>query len=281
VGKHSEEEVGRMAVEVLVKECKSLEEFKRFITEGQENYAFKGRTLSSKNGSSDFTGTRNFEEAMDLFEHGWRTEAEFLNKKLGAMKLDKRFKDIAKYDIVGYQASVPRYLQGIPTNMVNKKRIEMQNKIVTLTKNITYSARFGKEEIQEESLKVLHLVKTLEEAGKRVNLNVVFATGQRNQVAIIKVCIKRANERLNISKLAFPLVHASMLRRLFFRALEVIPGLTETGFVIGYGHIPDGERELKKRLGKDEYYIPSFMDDPEYYERMINGAPSEKVAPRK
>ena len=74
---------------------------------------------------------------------------------------------------------------------------------------------------------------------------------------ICKVKIKGANERLNISKLSFPMVHPSMLRRLFFRFIEVHSEVTE-GFVGGYGR-PVSFTDMKQALAGD-IVIPSVFE---------------------
>jgi hypothetical protein len=71
------------------------------------------------------------------------------------------------------------------------------------------------------------------------------------------VRIKSATEKLNVSKIAFPLVHPSMLRRLFFRYIEVYPNVTKS-FVFGYGR-PLNE-ELKKILGEKEIFLPNVIN---------------------
>lgn len=245
--------------QTLVKICRSLDEFRRFITETPYNKVFMNPMKRASNtGSKYFTGTDTFDEAMDLFINGWHTEAKLLNEKLNAITMDSKTRDVMTYDVVGFQASVPRYLQGIPTNMVNKRKVQQKAKVCTIIKNISYSSSTDKKVIEEESTKVLHLVRTMEQKGMKVNLDIVYAT-KNTQAIIIRVRIKSANERLNISKMAFPLVHPSMLRRLFFRAVEVMPGLKDNEFFPGYGNIPKGRDTLKKMLKPDEIYIDLYM----------------------
>lgn len=122
-----------------------------------------------------------------------------------------------------YQAVVPLYLMGVPNNMVTKKMVPMKQKVITLNKSIDYNAGVSADDIMDESIKAMQIVKKLEAQGYRCNLNIVLGTSAGSKQFIIKVRIKSANEKLNISKLALPLVHPSMLRRLFFRFIEVYP----------------------------------------------------------
>ena len=104
----------------------------------------------------------------------------------------------------------------------------------------------------------MQIVKKLEAQGYRCNLNIVLGTtaGYPSKQFVVKVRIKSANEKLNVSKLAFPLVHPSMLRRLFFRFIEVYPHVTKS-FVSGYGS-PATSNEMRS-IFKGEYLLPNFI----------------------
>ena len=255
-------------MEIIMKRFDSLGSLRDFLDSHKENKVFAGRSLSSQATSKDtynFTGTHSYEEAMDLFTNGWHTEAEILTGKLNTMKIDKGFREKMNYDVVGFQASVPRYLQGIPTNMINKKKVVQKQKIITITKNCSYVSIVSKEAIQKSNILALHLVRTLEAKGYKVNLNYLNVTAGKKQAIITKIKLKAANERLNISKLAFPLAHPSMMRRIMFRYREILPELTDMEFACGYGYSLEGEKALQdnKTLAfKDnEYYIPSIIDE--------------------
>lgn len=255
-------------MELIIKHFDSLGSLRSFLETHEVNKVFTGEYLSSQDASKDaynFRGTHSYEEAMDLFTNGWHTEAKILTDKLSTMKIDKGFREKMNYDVVGFQASVPRYLQGIPTNMINKKKVVQKQKIITITKNCSYLSVVSKEAIQKSNILALHLVRTLEAKGYKVNLNYLNVTAGKKQAIITKIKLKAANERLNISKLAFPLVHPSMMRRIMFRYREVLPELTDTEFVWGYGNSLVGEQVLhqnKRQVLKDnEYYIPSIIDE--------------------
>ncbi len=255
-------------MEIIMKQFDSLGSLRDFLDSHKENKVFAGKSISSKEKSADryeFTGTYSYEEAMELFIHGWHAESKVLTEKLSAMKIDKDYKEKMSYDVVGFQASVPRYLQGIPTNMVNKKKVVQKQKIITITKNCSYLSGVSKEAIQKSNILALHLVRTLEAKGYKVNLNYLNITAGEKQAIITKIKLKAANERLNISKLAFPLAHPSMMRRIMFRYREVLPELTDMEFAWSYGSSLVGEqafRENKRQVLKDnEYYIPSLIDE--------------------
>ena len=242
-----------------IREFNSLNEFNSYITDTPLNTAFQWKPLYSVEGSYNFTQTNSYDEAQELFKNGWNNMANELTKKLTVKQNQVENAQVQKviYDIVGFQASVPRYLQGIPTSMVNKKLVTVKQRAITLNKDVSYNCGISTEDIIEASIQTLHLIKKIEAQGIRVNLNLIWGDTAGNTKEVVKVRLKSANERLNISKLAFPLVHPSMLRRLLFRYLEVAPTVTEK-YTFAYGNPLDGSQ--LKTYCKDEYVLPHLFD---------------------
>ena len=236
----------------------SLKEFYDYLCETPFNDAFRWARHSSVTGDKWFTKTKDFDEAVQLFKNGWSEMASKLVQKLKVIesKTEPTMKPRTCLGVQGYQAVVPLYLMGVPNNMVTKKMVPMKQKVITLNKSIDYNSGVSADDIMDESIKAMQIVKKLEAQGYRCNLNIVLGTSAGSKQFIIKVRIKSANEKLNISKLAFPLVHPSMLRRLFFRFIEVYPNITNS-FVGGYGS-PATSDEMRK-IFKGEYLLPNFI----------------------
>ena len=241
-----------------VVEYDSLNEFYRYICDTPFNEAFRWVRHSSVTGSRNWTETESFEEAVKLFKEGWSDMATKLVQKLKVIEKETQpaMKSKQTTGVAGYQAIVPLYLNGIPANMVTKKMIPIKQKVITLTKSIDYAGGVSANRIIDESIKAMQVVKKLEAQGYRCNLNIALGTFEKNGRFVVKVRIKSANEKLNVSKLAFPLVHPSMLRRLFFRWVEVYPEITKD-FVKGYGR-PSKTYELKECFPND-YLLPNFI----------------------
>lgn len=243
-------------------EYDSLKEFYDYLCNTPFNEAFRWAKHSSVEGTEHFTKTKDFDEAVSLFKNGWSDMASKLVQKLKVIesKTEPTMKPRNKLDVCGYQAIVPLYLQGVPNNMVNKKMVPIKQKVITLNKSIDYHGGVSADKIIDESIKAMQIVKKLEAQGYRCNLNIVLGSsagwGADAKGLFIKVRIKSANEKMNISKLAFPLVHPSMLRRLFFRFIEVYPNVTKN-FVSGYG-APATSSELRNTF-KGEYLLPNFI----------------------
>lgn len=244
---------------IYMEEYNSISEFIQTINSRSQNPEMTSKV--SEIAGYTFTGTHDYNEAENLLLHGWVEESEKLNEmlKLKVLK-EKSVKNI--YDVAGFQCSVPRYLQGIPTNMINQKVITKKQKVITITKNISYSTYVGKETIEEESVKVLQLVNNLEKQGYRVILNVTMICKSKKGGIILcnKVRIKNANERLNLSKISFPMVHSSYLRRIMFRWIETFEYTTKS-FDTNYG-VPvkceDFNNIIKNNKNDNEYFAEAL-----------------------
>lgn len=240
----------------------SINEFHDYIKDTPLNDVFRWQTLNSSAKSpsrTKFTGTKSFEEAEDILKNGWDDMAEKLEKRLKVKTNDIAMGVKRKpcYGVAGYQACVHRYLQGIPTNMISQKLIASKQKVVTIIKSIGYNCSVEKETIIEESVKAMEIIKKVESQGFRCNLDVAFPVEAGNLKILVKIRVKKANERLNVSKLAFPLVHPSMLRRLIFRFIETYPDITSS-FLSGYG-CPLLTSEVKGILKDNEILIPAIL----------------------
>lgn len=243
-------------------EFNSLAEFYKYITNTPYNSVYKCSFKSSIDNSKNnkkFTGTNNFDEAANLLKHGWKEGSAKLVKKIEAKMKKMEFITKAQQvkSVVGYQAIIPNYLAGNPLNMINKKMVPVKQKIITINKNIGYASKYTKDKIEEESIKVFQIVKKLESQGMRVNLNIVQGFEVEDMKIIVKIRIKNSTEKLNLSKLAFPMIHPSMLRRLLFRFLEVVPNVSNK-YLSSYGR-PVYTDDMKKYVKDNEYIIPNIL----------------------
>lgn len=205
---------------------------------------------SSHKGSKYFTGTSTYTEAMQLLENGWNE---------GAAKIDKGLKEVLKnntsvtqrqrsvYDVVGGNASVPRYLQGVPTSMIRQVKTPVKQPITDVYIDYCFSSTTSQYTIINRCIEVLQKVVSLENAGTRVNLYAYKTAVFGDYAELSRVCLKRSTERLNVLKLAFPAAHPSMLRRIAFAVDEHTIELPEYWFP-GYGCPKKGDAAREEFL---------------------------------
>lgn len=247
----------------IIVEYQSIQEFVDYCFRTPNNETFKNKSdCKSEMISSErtlFTGTKSLDEALNLMRNGWGEGSEKLShifkEKVRSTEIGKVRKNVI--GVRGYQPVVPLYLANQPESMISSVMKPMKQKIVTLDKDISYGCRTSSEDIMENSARALRIIHNFESNGYRCNLNIVLGTGSYSTNYYVKVKIKSANERFSIAKMTFPLAHTSMLRRLYFKWLEVYPGVP-SGFRGGYGY-PCTINELKE-VYKDDYIIPKFID---------------------
>lgn len=238
----------------------SISQFYNYINQ-TPHHQFTEMKSSTKTGysSMEFTGTSTYREAIDLFENGWSEEAAKLTTLMKSkMKFNNKTMNEIFKDVTGYQVIVPDYLMGVPNCMYNSRRVVQKQKVISLVKSISYNCDTTKEQIEEESIKAFQIVNALESKGMRVNLYIAFLSSAGGKVVGAKIKIKNSSERLNISKMAFPLVHPSMLRRLMFRFMEVNPEVTRD-FVWGYGRALRTNDIARLQEFKNDYVLPDFF----------------------
>lgn len=247
-------------------EFNSLQEFYKYLCDTPLNDSFRWKDLSSVKSDYRFTQTNSYEEAVDLFHNGWSEMSQRLSQRLKAEgKMEHVMVAKPVQSVEGFQPIVPLYLSGIPNNMINRKMQPAKQKVVTLNKSVSYSCSVSTDEIVDESIKAFRIIQKLEAQNYRANLNVVLGVYEANGYwsdtikngYAIKVKLKKANEKLNISKLAFPLVHPSMLRRLFLRFMEVHPGVPDE-YTRDYGR-PMGESLIRECFPKNEILLPQHI----------------------
>ena len=240
-------------------------EVARFIRDNDDKLTNTFISLrKSERGSESFTGTESYNAAEDLLLHGWDEVSKEFTQSLKKINTSVFFKNRNCYGVAGYQCSVPRYLQGIPTNMISNKRVPVKNKVINITKSISYSASVKTDTIKEQSLKVLRLVNKLESDGYRINLNIALVATNNSyaknpKMVSLVVKIKDASQRMNIKQMAFPMVHPSMLRRIMFGLIERLP---ECEYLGGFYGEP-ARNDDAKLLFEKTYYIPAIVEEEE------------------
>lgn len=243
----------------------SITEVARFIRDNEDKLTDTFKPLrKSERGRESFTGTESYDAAEDLLLHGWDEVSKEFTQSIKKVNTSVSFKNRNCYGVAGYQCSVPRYLQGIPTNMISNKRVPVKNKVISITKSISYNCSVRTETIKEQSLKVLKLVNKLESDGYRINLNIALVAtnnsyAKKPKMVSLVVKIKDASQRMNIKQMAFPMVHPSMLRRIIFGLIERLPECEYLGSFYG---IPARNSDAKLLFEKT-YFIPAIVEEEE------------------
>lgn len=235
----------------------SIHDYLKWLEETPISPKFKRKSLDSIDGSKSWTGTDSYEQAMELMGSGWNVVAAKIAKKLpvqtqsGTINRPRPF-----YNVTGHAVSVPRYIQGLPTSMIDKKNIPVKSKIIVINRDISFHAGWKNQDIIDNGIKALQVIQGLENRGYRVRLNVAFASRSGDFTHGLRITVKKPEERLSINKLAFPIANTSMLRRLGFAWLE---RAWVEKYPSAYG--TPATNDLKDVLDKKEVFIPHSIPD--------------------
>ena len=185
----------------------------------------EGRDKSSEDSDSSFSGTKSFQEAFDLFRYGDEELYKKFKEQSSKINIDKLLGNaVRKQKYVnrnyGCVPNVPNYLIGNPLNMINAEIGRISHKVINIFLSIGVPWTVDKEDIINTGIIYLSVIDLLEKAGYRCNLYAgVTASSAKHEYMYVR--IKTDREPLNLKKLVFPLVHPSMLRRIYFRWAEV------------------------------------------------------------
>lgn len=236
----------------------SIQELVNYIDNTPTTPAYSSNPGSEGAGSSWY-GTKDMPEARELLRTGWIDKSREIEQKLND-KIKKEptpaIRQKSVYDVVGGNASVPRYLQGVPTNMIRQVRKPVKEKVITVNYACGFASRVTAEQIIEAAIDCLSYVNKLENSGTRVNVNTVWLVhhpeDSEKRFAWV-VPVKKSSERLSIAKLAFTLCHPSMLRRIMFACLERDPEVPEC-WCWSYGRPIEDKATALELLPNTEFF---------------------------
>lgn len=225
----------------------------------EKNEEMRGED-SSRTGSSGFTGTESYEEAIKLLYDGAQEIAEKIRAKSTDVDLSEYLpRRQIETGVVGYVPHVPNAILGLPNSMIKSNNEPMKNKALMITTSICGNCNIEASDMEKAGIAILGVVNALELSGHRVKLRTSFfdAGGDNGYYTMATVNVKDYSEHLDLRKLAFPVAHPSMFRRIGFKWLETVPNLPKgSGFSFGYGHHVRRETMISEgMLEENEVYL--------------------------
>ena len=185
-----------------------------------------------------WAGSANWQETLDLAHRGW---PEGLRRIKEQVSIIERFVSPRQpYKELVHAVQGPgvldfnRYQQGRPDSWVVWEGIDSQDGqstvIVPLVFNLSASSGVSLETMFRRGATICALIDILEHSRIRVEAMVVeHANYGKPGLYTWKVVLKKAQDHLDMDRMAFALCHASVLRRLMFSLAEQhVPNLTHT-----------------------------------------------------
>ena len=150
---------------------------------------------------------------------------------------------------VGYAPHVPNAIAGRPYSMIYQKRIVEQQPSINIFVNFKASAKFTKEQIEQTAINIFSVLQDT-----KINLCVGVTSHTRKSkrakeaTSRVMLVVKLSNE--SMPQKFFATAHPSMLRRLYFRWLETVPGLKHKKYIENYGYVGNfSQTDLKDYAG--------------------------------
>jgi hypothetical protein len=224
----------------IVKRYEALSDFVR----DAQRQPLNGLASSRGTDEPDWSGTKTFEDAVKLAVEGWPKGRENLMDAMAQAASMPSMTPSFTMDVAGAYPIAAIAAAGDPCSMVDLSPVEDRVRpIVRLVVCRNGSASYSAKDFLNYGAAVLSYIEGLEAAGFRVEIEMAFV-GQYSDGSCSKhymgVIVKRAEDHLELDKLAFCLTHVAMFRRLGFAVKESTPGVWEQlGGSYGYGRNPE------------------------------------------
>lgn len=208
----------------IVKTFLGVTDMSDYLQRATTSASFEGHKLYSniiKSGWSSMT----YNESDNLLRFGDVRNAERISSRVQEITRMRgsgtQMRRQSFNDVVGYAVHVPNYLTGVPTTMINSRRVSIRSsKVLNIVYNSTFHDGTNLDDVVDAGAKVLTYLRDLEVKGYRVNLYVMMSSKGGSEQCTVLVKVKDSEQYLNITKTAYPIVNPDFLRRHFCRLLE-------------------------------------------------------------
>jgi len=190
---------------------------------------------SQREGDSGWSGSKTFEDALDLAAHGWPEGRAKMGAAVAAANASTAFASCPalSLDVAGAYPLPHLAAAGDVFCMVTPAPIsERSRPVLRLCVAGAVSAMVNATDIVNYGAALLTIVDALESADYRVELTIVSAIRSMggDQEASFTVTVKQAQDVLDLDRLAFVLASPAMWRRLGFAVIETMPQAFEAGY---------------------------------------------------
>ena len=178
----------------------------------------------------------SYEQARDLLKYGWDEKLNEIQSKLERFtKAETGHKRTLKTSPVGFAPHVPNAIKGLPYSMIDQKMETKKTKVIDVAVDLGCSSSVSADEIINRAVEVVSKLSSLEASGFRVKISFLksFNDEYNDRSYCCKIVLKNEYQPLDIKRMAFPLGHPAMLRRIMFDWYERLPEAEE---ISGYGH---------------------------------------------
>jgi len=174
-----------------------------------------------------FSQTATYAEALDLARKGWPEGLEQIRAQFTAIKAVLNVGDEmnSRLSDSGDDVEVGLFLDGDPEHWIEYPLMPKAHPVVKLIVSISASCGVSAETIFRKGAAIVAVVDGLEASGVRCEIEadhtVNASPSGKGNTYTNRIMVKRAEDSLDLDRIAFALCHPSMLRRLCFRTHEL------------------------------------------------------------
>lgn len=230
----------RLEGKVWLVEVDSIEQLLHWSENAPQVWKAEPQSRKVTDDRTSWTRTRTFEDAIRLARDGWAEGRELMEKVLADYRPPQYQAPTPKlsWDVAGATPDVPRYVAGAPDAMIPPDdSVRQQKPIIRLVVHITYAHSVSPQAIINWGAGMVSHIHRLEAAGAQVEVTGVWYStpshGDSGPQVAIRFPLKRADQALNLERLAFWLAHPASFRRIEFSCLERMD--VERWYHSGYG----------------------------------------------
>ena len=213
---------------------KTFETFESFIEQSLVVPSKQDSSSSRQDrlGSDPWHGTNTFEQAVALARRGW-PEGAAAALELRA-EVESAVRDLINarstsytFDVAGEFVDVGRFLSGEPECFGSESQDygNTVRPVVKIVANLAASGSVSTKSLYVRGAAIVAAIDILESLGRRVEVWIAHGStksrrGGQSNVHETHVLVKKADQPLDVDRLAFAVAHPSTLRRLCFSIME-------------------------------------------------------------
>ena len=197
-----------------------------------------GDSRTEKN--REWRGCDSLEQAQEMMLNGVndREKIKKIKSKIEQFHKQQEGSSYSRYnEVYGYAPIVPNAILGLPKSMVNSKMNPKKQKVVNLIIDTGVPSGVSAESFESQTVEVISKAVSLEKSGYRIRIDLSksFNDNRINKKSsyILKYCLKRETQPIDIKKMIFPLSNVAVTRYIGFDWYESCP---EAKKISGYGY---------------------------------------------
>jgi hypothetical protein len=229
--------------ELIVKEFDSSLDFLEWASNAPCLWKYYSDSRKISSNQTEWTGTKNYEEAYELAKYGWPQGLQMLSEQV---KIAERMQPPAtvrrrRHDIAGHYPNPARAAAGEIFSMVQRGRVFSPKPIIRIRYNYSALGGVNPDTIMKFGAALCSYINRLEIAGHPVELEATNESRPSDRAyeseapkgLCFRFPLKKAGQPLSLSNVVFWWAHPSAQRRITFSARERID--IERWYGDGYG----------------------------------------------